>query len=201
MTALDTPGLHASRPNEERSPRVVAFQGERGAYGDLAIDQRWGSDVLREPCWDFEGVIASVVRGAADAGVLPVTNVIVGNIPGVKDAIARSGLQRVDTVTVPVRHCLLGVRGSDVSRIRIASSHAVALAQCAYFFARHAEIEARARYDTAGAAREVAARRTLGEAAVASAECAARYGLVILERDIGDRSDNATTFAVIVRER
>ena len=37
------------------------------------------------------------------------------------------------------------------------------------------------------------------EAAIASEECAARYGLQLLARDVGDRDDNATVFAILRR--
>lgn len=179
--------------------RVVAFQGERGAYGDSAIDQLWGEAILRECCRDFAGVVAAVQRGVAEAGVLPVRNAIVGEIPGVEDAITRSGLRRVGEVTVPVRHCLLARSGSELGEVRLVYSHPVALAQCRAFFARHPELRACESYDTAGAARDVAARRSPTEGAIAAEACAARYGLTILARDVGDRPDNWTRFAVVVR--
>ena len=39
---------------------IVAFQGERGAYGDLAIGAVWGAGAFPLACWDFEGVVAAV---------------------------------------------------------------------------------------------------------------------------------------------
>lgn len=206
MTFVATlPSRHVT-PNDTpaESPKVVAFQGERGAYGDLAITAMWGAggadgEILRERCWTFEGVIAAVARGGADAGVLPVHNVIVGAIPGVEALIEGGGVQRVGDVTVPIRHALLGIPGSTRDRIRVVMSHPVALAQCRTFLDRHPQFVRRERYDTAGAAREVAAHGSLGEGAIADVGCAERYGLEVLARDIGDRRDNATRFAVIVR--
>lgn len=203
MMVTDVLPVRDILPNDERveTPRVVAFQGERGAYGDLAIEARWGNGVLRERCWDFDGVLAAVSRGCADAGVLPVHNVIVGAIPGVEAAIARSGLVRGEEITVPVRHVLLGIPGSDLSTIVTVMSHRVALEQCGRFLKSHPWVMSRVRYDTAGAAREVAAHRSLGEAAIASEACASRYSLQVLARDIGDRFDNATRFVVVTKQR
>jgi len=190
----------AGGPVEGRAgTRAVAFQGARGAYGDLAIDRLWGEATPRQGCRDFAGVLAAVQRGEAGAGVLPVHNAIVGDIPGVDEAIRRSGLRRVGEVTVPVRHCLLALPGSELGEVRLVFSHPVALAQCGAFFARHPHLRACESYDTAGAAREVAARRSPTEGAIAAEGCAARYGLVILARDVGDRLDNWTRFAVVVQ--
>lgn len=182
---------------------IVAFQGERGAYGDLAIATRWGDDddAERLGCRDFADVVAAVRDGRAGAGVLPVHNTIVGAIPGVARLLEDAGLHVAGEVTVPVRHCLLACAGEALAGVRVVHSHPVALAQCGAFLARHPWMQARASHDTAGAAREVAARRARGEGAIADAACAARYGLVVLARDVGDRADNATRFAVVERAR
>ena len=181
------------------APVIVAFQGERGAYGDLAIERRWGAGALRVRCWDFGGVVSAVARGEADFGVLPVHNVVVGDIEETRAAIARGALLVEDEVTVAVRHCVLGTREGKPESLRELFSHPVALAQCTSWLRARPSIRGCAAYDTAGAAREVAARRRPWEGAVASEECATRYGLQVIARDIGDRPDNATRFAIVAR--
>src|SRR5688572_16628989 len=68
----------------EGATPVVAFQGERGAYGDLAIEVVWGEQAFPLACWDFEGVVAAVRRGTAHFGVLPLDNSAIGEIAGVR---------------------------------------------------------------------------------------------------------------------
>jgi prephenate dehydratase len=184
----------------ERRPVIVAFQGERGAYGDLAIEARWGSGALRVRCWDFEGVASVVSRGGADFGILPLHNAIIGEIPGTREVIDAASLLVHDEITVPVRHCLLGIHGATLQSLRDVFSHPAALEQCTSFFLAHASLHAREGYDTAGSAREVAARRRPWEGAIASEACAARYGLRVIAPDIGDREDNATRFAIVSRQ-
>ncbi len=178
---------------------VVAFQGERGAYGHAAIELLWKERVVALPCWSFDRVIVALQDGSASFGVLPVENTIIGPIPGVREAMAHAALEVVGQVRVEVRHCLLGSIGAQLGDIREVYSHPAALAQCTKFLATHRAMAAIEAYDTAGAARDVAARRRPDEAAIASAECAGRYGLDVLARDIGDASDNATYFAVVRR--
>ena len=193
--SLDDPALHQIG----RRTAVVAFQGERGAYAHLAIESVWGDRAWVMPAWTFERVVQEVRSGSATYGVLPVHNVIVGEIPGVQGLIEGARLLVAAEVTVPVRHCLLGVAGSTMDEVREACSHPVALQQCRGFFDRFPAIAMCEGYDTAGCAREVSARGRRWQAAIADGGCAERYGLHMLARDIGDRADNATRFALVTR--
>lgn len=181
----------------ETAHPIVAFQGERGAYADLAIARVWGSRVRHLGCRDFESVVAALVAGDARYGVLPVRNAIIGKIPGVAEALAKASLTVHQHVEVPVVHCLLALPGATLTGLRSVYSHPAALGQCQRFFAERPWLTAVTCYDTAGAARDVAARRQFSEGAIAGEPCAARYGLRVLVREVGDRHDNSTEFAVL----
>lgn len=180
---------------------VVAFQGERGANGHLAIERLWGARAWVLSCRTFIDVIASVERGDADYAVLPVHNEIIGEIAGVRDAIREAGLDVLGELRQEVRHALLAPRGTSLEAITAVYSHPAALAQCRAFLSRHARMQPREAYDTAGAARDVAARGSVHEGAIADEGCAQRYGLQLLARAVGDREENATWFAVVRKAR
>ncbi len=178
---------------------VVAFQGERGAYGHLAIERLWGARAWVLPCGTFADVIAKLEQGKAGYAVLPRRNSIIGDIPGAGEAIEEAELVVVGELRQVVRHSLLAAPGSGLDDISAVFSHPAALAQCGLFLREHPAMLPREAYDTAGAARDVAARGRRNEAAIAAEGCAERYGLQILSRAVGDRDDNATTFAVVRR--
>lgn len=175
----------------------VAFQGERGAYADLAIERVWGSRVDHVSCRDFASVVAALADGRVHYGVLPVRNAIIGEIPGVADAMSRAALVLHEHVVVPVVHCLLAPYGATTAGLRAVYSHPAALGQCQRFFGDHPWLTPVVSYDTAGAARDVAARGQAWEGAIAGELCAARYGLDVLARGVGDRQDNSTEFVVL----
>lgn len=182
------------------TPIRVAFQGEPGAYSELAIREWYGDDALLVPCPTFRAALQAVQRNAADAAVLPIENVIVGDIEGALEAIDTHavGLDLGDTIDVPVEHCLLAVRGVSLGDLRTVRSHPAALAQCAEWLRRHG-LAAEEAEDTAGSARQLAASGETTVGAIASALAAERYGLVILARDIADRPGNRTRFVRLQR--
>jgi prephenate dehydratase len=182
-----------------RSQPLVAFQGELGAFSEDAVHMYFAGTAEPSPCRTFDDVARAVTSGAAEYGLLPIENTTVGAVSAACDVLAASALFIIGEVICPVRHCLLGVPGATLHGLRHAYSHPVALGQCADYFSAHSGIEPVAMYDTAGAARHVAATADPASAAVASRRAAERYGLEVIAEDIQDRSDNQTRFLVVVR--
>jgi len=180
----------------EGAPRI-AFQGEYGAFSEEAARAWFGGDAATLPCREFREVVDRVVRGEVRYGLLPVRNSLVGSVAPARAALAGAAVRAVGGVTLPIRQALLGLPGAALAGIRRAVSHPVALAQCGRFFRAHPWIAPTTGYDTAGAARGVAAGGDLSVAAVAGHGAASRWGLEVLVAEIHDRSDNRTHFVVI----
>lgn len=180
--------------------RHVAFQGELGAYSEEAVIRACGPDVEPVPCRENRDVVRAVAVGTVDAGVLPLENTLAGTVTASYDAIANEpSVHTTGEVVIPIHHCLLGIAGATLRSLRVVESHPVALAQCAGFFERHAWLEPRAAYDTAGAAREVACASDPTRGAIAGRTAATRYELTTLAADVEDRPDNQTRFVVVAR--
>jgi prephenate dehydratase len=177
----------------------IAYQGIPGAHSHLAAHHRV-PDARTVGCADFDAVLAAVASGRAEAGLLPIWNTIVGEVGDAARALAmRPDLVEVERFDQRIAHCLLALPGAELGSLRYAESHPVALAQCARWLSAR-RLAPRGVGDTAGAARAIAADRDWTRAAIAPAEAAERYGLVVIARDIADAPDNRTTF-VLVRRR
>jgi prephenate dehydratase len=178
----------------------VAFQGELGAFSEEAVQRAFDTGAEPIPCRENRDVARQVARSQVDAGVLPVENTLAGSVPASYEAIlAEPTLHIVREVVIPIHHCIMGCRGASLDTIRTIESHPIALAQCANWFASHPSIHQRAAYDTAGAARDVAAAGDLTRGALASRIAATRYGLALLAESVEDRGDNQTRFVVLER--
>ncbi|MFQ5613118.1 MAG: prephenate dehydratase [Anaerolineae bacterium] len=182
-------------------PSIVAFQGERGAYGEAASVKFFGDQISLKPCVSFEEVFEVVTSEEADRGVLPVENSLAGSIHRNYDLLLRYDLSIVGEVQVRIAHQLLalpGVSREDVKRIY---SHPQALAQCEHSLQRHFPgAERVATYDTAGSAKMVRAQNIRDGAAIASRRAAEIYEMVILQGDLEDDPENYTRFVVVGRE-
>ncbi|MBI4261172.1 MAG: prephenate dehydratase [Actinobacteria bacterium] len=174
----------------------VAYQGEPGAYSEDAVRRAFpGSTPL--PCETVREAFAAVEEGRAGAGVVPVENSAAGSINETHEALLASDRLRIlGELVLPVDHALLAPAGATLEGVRRVYSHPQALAQCDEFLLRlGAEIVPV--HDTAGAARMVAERGVVEEAAVAGERAAEMLGLAVLARRIQTEEGNATKFAVI----
>jgi prephenate dehydratase len=176
---------------------LVGFQGERGAYGEVAA-RRLVAEPTCMPCHDFSEVILGVEEGSFDLGAVPIENSLEGSVNQVNELLLDTGVSIVGEAVIPIQHSLLAPPGTEVETLRTVYSHPMALGQCREHLQKH-KLEPAPFYNTAGAAKMVARDRPLGAAAIASSLAAELYGLEVLATGIADRKHNATRFLLLSR--
>ena len=180
---------------------VVAYQGERGAYGERAIRHWFTGDVKALPVPEFPNVFEAVLEGRAAFGIVPIENSLTGSIHQNYDLLLQyPDIRIVGEQKIRIEHNLIALPQAKVEDIRRVYSHPQGLAQCSRFLDEHPRWERVAFYDTAGAARFVAEKASPENAAIASAEAAAVYGLSVLRQGLETNVQNYTRFFVIARE-
>jgi chorismate mutase/prephenate dehydratase len=179
---------------------VVAFQGTEGAYGHHAALQHFA--VAQRPVGfkaygTFRAMLEAVIEGHADRAMLPIENTTAGSVYESYDLLLRFNLSIVGEEIVDVRHCLLGVADVPVESLRRIHSHPQALSQCSEFLSTLKGCEGVSAANTALAARHVKDLQDPSEAAIASEEAGAHFGLTVLRRDIANQAVNYTRFVVV----
>lgn len=191
--------LQAS-PGDAAQELRVGFQGTEGAYGHQAALQHSGvaqRPVVFKAYGSFKAMLEAVIDGHVDRALLPIENTTAGSVYESYDLLLRFNLSILGEEIVDVRHCLLGVSDVPIESLRRIHSHPQALSQCSEFLSSLADCEGVAAANTALAAKHV---RTLGsttEAAIASEEAGAHFGLTVLRRDIANQAVNYTRFVVV----
>ena len=190
--------IQESRRLQEEDRPLVAFQGEHGAYGEVASRHLIPGGAYI-PCMEFVDVFRGVEEGYLDLGVVPVENSLEGAVTQVNDLLTTTSLKVIGEIKVPVNHCLLATEATDYREIRVVYSHPQALAQCRGFLMRN-HLEAHPYYDTAGAAKMLARENPKAAGAIASELCAELYDLDIIKEKIEDGPSNSTRFLLLSRE-
>jgi prephenate dehydratase len=176
----------------------VAFQGEPGAYANLAA-----REVLPQaqyiPCPTFDAAVDSVRRGETDLAIIPVENSLMGRIADIHHLLPDAGLHIVGEHFLPIHHQLLGVKGATLGGLKRVFSQGPALAQCLNII-REMKLKAENWHDTAGSAKHIAELGDPACAAIASKMAGELYGLEVLKADVEDETHNMTRFLIMSRE-
>ena len=172
----------------------ISFQGEPGANSHIAANAAY-PDLEALACPTFEDAFAAVKDGQARYAMIPIENSVAGRVADVHHLIPESDLYVIGERFVPIRHQLLGIKGSTLAGLKAVRSHPQALGQCRKVL-RTMGVEAVKTADTAGAAREIFELNDPSIGALASTLAAEIYGLDILKADVADAAHNTTRFLV-----
>ena len=178
----------------------TGFQGELGAFSEMAVQAYFGDAAEPVPHGWFDDVFRAVDEGRCDYGMLPIENTLAGSIHVNYDLMQEHDQQIVGEIVLRIVHNLMAKPGVRPEEIRRVQSHPKALEQCVRFFREHPSLKPETVYDTGGAAKMLGEGEARDIGVIASTRAAERYGLEILEHGIEDNVQNYTRFLVLGRE-
>ncbi|MBP1584247.1 MAG: bifunctional chorismate mutase/prephenate dehydratase [Lachnospiraceae bacterium] len=202
---LEESGRHINIPFipvgdiRQGSPRVV-FQGDEGAYSQIAMKRYFGDDVSSIHVPTFRSAMMAISEGSADYAVLPIENTTAGIVNEIYDLLAEYENYIVAEQVIRIEHCLMGVKGADISDISTVFSHPQSLMQSSRFLGEH-DWKLISMPNNAFAAKKVADEGDKSQAAIASELAAEVYGLDILEKGVNSAENNSTRFIIVTGQK
>jgi chorismate mutase/prephenate dehydratase len=178
---------------------LAAFQGIDGAHSQLVLEALFGAheiDVRTQGHPTFRSIAVAVNSGRADAGIVPVDNLIAGTIREGYELLLEFGLTPLVEVAWTMDHRLLGVPGATLADVREVLAHPLVIAECGKFLASLVNARAIPCEDTGVAAREVSRSGNAALAAIAPPTAATLYALTELAARVGDYPENFTRFII-----
>ena len=179
----------------------IAFQGEAGAYSEMAAVALFGERTESVPCSSFDAVFEAVATGDCERGVLPIENSLAGSVYRNYDLLLRYDLYIVAEYNLRISHNLIAAPGVLLEDVRRVHSHPQALAQCERSLADLHNVEIIPSYDTAGAVKVIRDGGFRDAAAIASRRAAELYEMEVLRADFEDFAGNYTRFVVLSQEQ
>jgi len=175
----------------------IAYQGIPGSYSESCAKQMY-PDCETISCKTFDECFEKAIQDSSVRSIIPESNKTTGNI-GVEYLIFKYRLNIYAEHFFPIKHNLLGIKGSNLNNIKDVYSHAQALSQSSNFIRKNNLIE-NVRADTAGSAKYISDTNDKTKAAIASKLSAEIYNLEILKQNIQDEKNNFTRFLLMGKE-
>ena len=175
----------------------IAYQGIAGSYSESCAKEMY-PDCETIPCKTFDECFEKANHDSSIRSIIPESNKTTGNI-GVEYLIFKYRLNIYAEHFFPIKHNLLGIKGSKLTDIKDVYSHAQALSQSAKYIKKN-NLNENVRADTAGSAKYISEANDKTKAAIASNLSANIYGLEILKEKIQDDENNVTRFLIMGKE-
>jgi prephenate dehydratase len=176
--------------------KIVAFQGEFGAYSEAAALELYGPEITTFPSVAFEDVFDAVNSGKTNLGLIPIENSLAGSIHQNYDLLLEWDLTIVGEYFFRVSHCMMALPIVSLSDVVEVYSHPQALAQSRHNLKSLGLIPIPSG-DTAGSAKWIKENKIRNAAALASQRAADYYGLKVLKTELEDNPENFTRFLAI----
>ncbi len=177
--------------------KVIAYQGETGAYSELAAIKFFGEKIKLSPSLTFESVFNKVENDEAQYGIVPVENSLYGSVFETLDLLKKYSFGIVGELNLKINHYLMSTKKYRINQIKKVYSHPQALGQCSDFIKTIKNVNVNPVYDTAGAAKIISEKKEEYAAAIASKNAANEYSLQIIKGHIQNNEENFTRFLVI----
>ena len=174
-----------------------AFNGEKGAYAEMAVENYFETKAQAVPVSDFNQIFQEVLDGKVDFGMVPIENSTAGSVYQNYDNLTRyDDISIVGAISMKIQHALLAPKGATIETIKNVYSHPQGLYQCTNFLSNYnwKQIDT---VSTATGAMLVSEKASIENAAIANARNSKIYNLEVLKDDIEDNPHNFTRFVII----
>ncbi len=190
-------------PMEEMAAgmKKVACFGERGSYTEEAMDTYFSNQVEAVYKSTFQGVIEALENGEVEYGVLPIENSSTGSISDIYDLLVKSNTAIIGEQEVKVDQALIGMAGTDLSKVTKVYSHEQGILQCKTFLSRYPNMKCITFDSTSASVKKIAEEKDATQVAIGSVRAAKVYGLEVLQEKINGQSNNTTRFIVVTNKR
>lgn len=178
----------------------VVYAGVPGAFAEEAMVVYFGEEVNGSNVKGFPDVARMVAEDEADYGVLPIENSSAGFVNGIYDLLERHQLSIVGEQKIRVNQCLLGIPGTDLSKVETVFSHPQGLLQAKEYLETTGWKQV-SMGNTALSAKKVHEDGDMTQVAIASERAAKLYGLSVLNPQLNVSDNNTTRFVIVSKKK
>ncbi len=179
----------------------IAIQGIKASFHEEAAYKFFGRDIQTIECNSFKQTCEKLENREADFMVMAIENSITGSLLPNYTLIREYNFTVIGEVYLPIQLHLMALPGVKFEDVKIATSHPIALRQCADFFDEYPHIKVIESNDTAACAKKIADEKLTDTVAIANTMAAELYGLNIIERRIENNKKNYTRFLALKKDK
>ena len=175
----------------------VAYLGPEGTHSEAAVQNQFGSQVLKIPTSTIDDVFYQITNDEVNIGVVPVENSSEGVINTTLNCLADSNnINIIGEVYLNIEHQLASGNSFKISDAFAIASHPQALGQCSKWIERNIGNIKRLEMPSSAVAAKYA-KENKNILCIVNSMAIKNYKLKLIKKNIQDYSENKTRFLVI----
>lgn len=181
----------------------IGILGPTGTFSEEAALEYLKKDSISGeiiPYGTITDVFKAIKKDEVKEGVVPIENILYGHVIETLDNLYSNGVKIKRAIIIPIKHNLVAL--PETTEIKSIMSHSQAFGQCSeYLNEKYSEIEKIPKRSTAAAMEEIKEHNLKNVAAIGAWVGAEKYGLKIVEENIGNSKENYTMFVILSKEK
>ena len=175
----------------------VAYLGPEGTHSEAAVQNQFGSQVLKIPTSTIDDVFYQITNDEVNIGIVPVENSSEGVINTTLNCLADSNnINIVGEVYLNIEHQLASGNTFNINDAFAIASHPQALGQCSKWIERNIGNIKRLEMPSSAVAAKYA-KENKNILCIVNSMAIKNYKLKLIKKNIQDYSENKTRFLVI----
>lgn len=179
----------------------ISIQGGKASFHDIAAHQYFGNDIETVYRNSFKEICEDLKDGTVDYAVMAIENSIAGTILSNYGLIKKYDFKIIGEIQLRIEMNLIGLKGTDITDIKVVRSHYMALLQCEQFLSQYPSIKIEEYHDTADSAKKIKEEQEGNAAAIAGRMAADVYDMEVLAAGIETEKMNFTKFFILTRDK
>ncbi|XBC38550.1 MAG: chorismate mutase [Buchnera aphidicola (Melaphis rhois)] len=179
-----------------------SFLGDTGSYSYEATKQyanKYFQFFSKNCCNTFQEIVNNVENNQSDYAVLPIENNSSGSIKETYTLLTNTKLSIIGEINVPINHCLLSKKKTQLINIKTIYSHKQPFIQCSKFIKHFPNWKIKYTNSTTDAIKKISSNTHFKSAALGHEKYKKIYQLEVISRNICNLEKNVTRFIILGR--
>jgi len=199
----DVEGMAKKASKLRKKKADIAVLGPINTFSDIAAkkyESSLGTPLSKAYAGSIYDIFEMVENGHVKYGIVPLENLLNGTVRETFDELLRANVHIINKISLDIRHALVALPKVDKKNLDTIASHGQAIQQCRNFLKKNFPHARRiATPSTIAAYEAIISEKDLHTAAIIPEQVANELNCNILASNIGDKTENRTTFVIIKR--
>ncbi|CAL4323526.1 Bifunctional chorismate mutase/prephenate dehydratase [Buchnera aphidicola (Eriosoma grossulariae)] len=186
--------------NHKLNKNKLFYLGPKGSYSYIAAqkyEKTYFKQYVKYACINFKNIIKKTEENNNNYAILPMENTSSGLINEVYDVLENTSLYIIKEIDLPIQHCLLALKNTNIQNINTLFTHYQPFLQCNKFIKKYPNWKIKYKNSSTDAMYHIFKQQNHQFAALGHEKSGKIYNLHVIKKNISNQINNTTKFIIL----